>query len=173
MDVINACIIAAANADLSTCRPVGLGIVDWITIGAAVAAIIGTLFALGRWIWSPFSQQNIKTFKQLRGAIKPLMDDNSRMFKNFAPNSGANNADEKLRFDQSIWKNLLPKVDKNNSAISKLIQSHCDVIPHLYSPTFERWLEHIDAFHAHMNDKSVGYREFQFPDEVIEIVNGK
>lgn len=173
MDFIGTCTTAAANGDLSKCTPIGLGIVDWITIGGAAIGIIVAVFAVGKWIASHFRQRNIRTFKQLCHAIKPFMDDNSRIFRKFGPNSGAKNATEELRFDLSIWSNLLPKIDKNNTEISCLIRSYQDLIPDRHSADFEQWLAHIDAFHAHVGDAAVSYTEFQFPITVVDIVNGK
>jgi len=174
MDFLRQCISAATTGDLALCKPVGLGIVDWITIAGAVGGAGYGVFRVAKWIFFAFfPKRKISSFKALRRAIYPLMTDNSQRFLKFGPNSGLRHGNEEMRFDLSVWRGLLPKIDRNNQKIAYLIRENEALIPQNLKDVFNRWLAHIDAFHVHVNDSKADYRRFQFPSEVVAIINGK
>jgi hypothetical protein len=105
--------------------------------------------------------------------IWPRMEDNRRIFQDFGPNSGIDNAgslEKAVRVDLSLWYSKRDTIVQNNSIICDYIRSNIGLIPEGYMPAFEKWLSHIDAFALHVADDAIDYREYQFPKEVISIV---
>ncbi len=165
--------------DLSTCKPLGLDVATWLAVFTALA---GVLFFVGgrviRWRSSTRSGgYNISRtiqrsrFHNLCRSIKPLMDENHRIFSQFGPNGGRGNGLPKaVRFELGVWYQLRQQIVDNNAEIRSMITANMPAVPQQYSFIFNRWLDHIDAFRAHVLDGAADYREHQFPREVSEIV---
>jgi hypothetical protein len=168
-ETLLACARAASSGSLPDCKPFGFTIVDWLTILASLASILGGLYWLINRILLKVDQARIRNFKTLRKAIRPLMEDNSRIFSEFGPNSGAHSKGS-VRFDVSVWKRARFTIGENNLEISRLIRDHQDLIPARHRKTFGNWLTHIDAFAAHLEDETVDYRNHQFPAAIPDII---
>jgi hypothetical protein len=157
--------------DLSGCSALGLSIVDWATVLGGLAILI----ALARWVFrwqSANRSQKINSFSELCRSLCPLMDDNSRIFNNFGPNSGAGDGRPKaIRFDMTAWNAIKAEIGCNNQKLKFLISSNSDLVPVDHRYIFQRWISHIDAFAAHLHDINVDYRHHQFPADVITIVH--
>lgn len=166
------CARAVAQGTLPDCKPLGFTVVDWLTIIVSMGTIIGGLYwALSRLYRLLFTRSGtqIRDFKSLRDAIRPLMDDNSRIFSQFGPNSGVRGIGA-VRFDLSVWKRVRATIGENNDKIAELIRTHRTVVPAHYRKSFDDWLSHIDAFSAHLADETVDYRHHQFPPGIPDII---
>lgn len=176
--ILNACTNAWNAGDLSTCKPLGFDLVGWIGIlTGAVAFLYFAVRHFRNWV-APQRTATLKArpwrsrFRALCAAIRPIMDENGRIFREFGPNSGRGNGAPKLvRQDVTVWKQLLPKVVTNNARIRELITANRQSIPPEQAPLFQDWVNHIDAFEAHASDDLADYRNNQFPAEVVELVH--
>jgi len=111
------------------------------------------------------------TFQLLCQRLKPLIDDNYRVFRDFGPNSGVDSVGP-VRYNLNAWYALREsKIVPNNRQIREMIVNDREIIPTRHKETFERWISHIDAFEAHVEDCSVDYREHQFPITIVDIIN--
>jgi hypothetical protein len=114
---------------------------------------------------------SIPNFQFLCRELKPLLDDNYRVFRDFGPNSGAGSKGP-VRYNLNAWYALREsQIVPNNQQIREMIVEHRNVIPGKYKAIFERLISHIDAFQAHVGDSSIDYREHQFPAEIVDIIN--
>jgi hypothetical protein len=178
-DLISACQVAWESGDLSSCKPLGLDAGTWMAVLGAIASI---LFMVVRWAASLkrtpaasefHAQRSIgrSRFQNLCRLVKPLMDENYRIFSEFGPNSGRGDGIPKIvRNELGVWYQARETIVANNMRIRALIATNLPVIPTRYAVVFENWLNHIDAFCAHVSDASVDYRRHQFPEEASEIV---
>ena len=170
---LNACVAAFRESNLPQCKPMGFGVIEWITVigfgGGAVTLLWKTGSLLYRLVHKQTSRP-IRSFRQLRSKLRPLVRDNSRIFQTFGPNSDASSAPSRLRSDVSAWKKIRARIAENNEQIANLIRINWHLVPAESAPAFERWLSHIDAFRAHLEDNSVDYRHHQFPREILKII---
>ena len=113
-----------------------------------------------------------RNLKELLRQIKPLLDDNGRIFRDFAPNSGSGGTGPiRGREKLALWQDLkIRAVVPNNANIRRMIEINQHVIPSKYQPLFTRMQSHIDAFEIHCKDPSVSYEEHQFPIEFAALV---
>lgn len=164
------CSLSPNDMDLSGCFWLGLSIVEWATVIGGLAIITG----LVKWVikaQSGGSLPKIKSFRALCREIEPLLDDNTRIFRTFGPNSGKGDGLPKIvRTDLTAWEDIRHQIADNNSEIKNLLNSGQKLIPSDYHLLFQRWISHIDAFNAHLGDPDVDYREHQFPTDVIGII---
>jgi hypothetical protein len=170
---LNACVAAFRESNLPQCKPMGFGVIDWITVIGFVGSAVTLLWKTGSLLYRLTHKQTsrpIRSFRQLRSKLRPLVEDNSRIFQAFGPNSGASSAASALRSDVSAWKKIRTKIAENNEQIANIIRTNWHLVPADSAPAFERWLSHIDAFNAHLEDSSVDYRDHQFPSEVLTII---
>jgi SEFIR domain len=115
----------------------------------------------------------VESFSELCRALVPLVEDNSRIFLDFGPNSDRekpNEPDRTVRFDLSIWFNKRGTIVSNNEEIGRRISAGRTIIPDNYWPLFSKWLSHIDAFKLHVEDNHIEYASNRFPAEIIEII---
>lgn len=176
---VSICSNALRAQDLSTCKPLGLDVSTWI---AALTALAGVLFFLCRWVvkWRSTGQTKShyisssvgrSRFRNLCSAVKPLMDENYRIFLSFGPNGGRGEGLPKaVRHELGVWYQLRETIVKNNNEIRAIITSNQSAIPTQFRAIFVQWLDHIDAFGAHVLDEFADYRDHQFPKEVSMIV---
>jgi hypothetical protein len=116
------------------------------------------------------------TFHAMCRAIWPLMEENRRIFEDFGPNSGGEKPGEQhrsVRFDLSIWKLKRQYIGEINQRIAGILQTHMGVIPDAHKYLFRKWLSHIDAFALHLMNENIDYRDHQFPNEIINVVQGQ
>jgi hypothetical protein len=178
--IATACTFAWNSSDLSSCTPLGLDISTWLAAGTA---IVGVAVFGGKALLNMRGKGNDKPpvikagqfrskFSKICCAIKPLMDENYRIFRGFGPNGGiADGRPKNVRMDLGIWYGLRAKIVENNSKIREIITANLDGIPAEHRPVFIRWLNHIDAFQAHIDDEAADYSNNQFPGEVSEIIS--
>lgn len=174
-----ACKNAFTTWNLETCEPLGLDASTWFTILPVVSGLIVYVIKVmadrikaSRTDTGRVSRTLLRSrFRNVCSKIKPLMDDNRRQFSQFGPNSGASNSPKVIRFDLGIWYELRQNIVGNNSKIRSLILSNISSIPSQHRNHFTRWLDHIDAFEAHVANNAADYRNHLFPVEVVNIVN--
>lgn len=166
------CARAVSAGSLPDCKPLGFNVADWLTIIVSLGTILGGLYWAATRLFHQLSKSGsgtIRSFKALRKAIQPLMDDNYRIFSQFGPNSGAK-AKGDVRFDLSVWKRARNRIGANNREIAQLIHGSLDLVSPQHRKTFREWLSHIDAFAAHLEDDRVDYRNHQFPAKIPDII---
>ncbi|WP_127610883.1 hypothetical protein [Croceicoccus ponticola] len=172
------CSKAWTIGDLSKCQPMGLNVDTWLVIITAIfipASIFLVKYFKGKINSSSTCRIPYKFFgSRFRGLcrkIKPLTDDNYRIFSSFGPNGGHTERSPKVvRTELDVWYGLRSKIVENNHIIKNLINENWDIIPKRHIISFRRWLNHIDAFQAHVTMGRADYRENQFPSEVVEII---
>jgi hypothetical protein len=172
------CLRAWQAQDLSTCKPLGFDLVGWAAI-LPVAA--GVVFFVVRALRARFArttnEDRLKArpwrnrFAALCRAIRPIVEENGRIFREFGPNSSAGGPARIVRQNLGVWKQMMPTVAENNARIRKLITANLDSIPQRHAELFERWINHIDAFEAHAEDPLADYRHHQFPREVVDVIH--
>ena len=149
----------------------GLSLVEWMTVISGLTAFISIL----RWVVNAQSGERlprIKSFRALCREIEPMLDDNTRIFNTFGPNSGKGVGLPKIvRTDLTAWEVIRRQIAHNNAQIKDLLVSSQKLIPSDHHLLFQRWISHIDAFNAHLGDTSVDYREHQFPTDIVEIIH--
>lgn len=110
------------------------------------------------------------TFGKLCLKIRPLLDENSRIFLDFGPNSDANSVDP-VRWDLTLWENSKREIIvPNNRKTAALIKEHYSSIPHEYRNIFNSMLSHIYAFEKHCETPAFDYSEHQFPKAFKQII---
>ncbi|MGF1839636.1 hypothetical protein [Vibrio atlanticus] len=110
-----------------------------------------------------------KNLKKAASAIRPLLDENRRLFMTFGPNSDSGNTEE-LRHDMALWEELkktqiVPNNDKIRiilDAISEFSQSEQSTISDIKS--------HIEAFKKHCEDPEFDYSNHQFPEAFADLI---
>lgn len=168
--------------DLSTCKPLGWDAATWIAVLTALASLASLLIYCGRKLYrrwrgvrsSSYVGGNFRRsrFRNLCRSIKPIMDDNYRMFSKFGPNSGSSEGLPKIvRHDLGIWYQVRNKISENNKKIEYLIKENMTAIPFEFRPAFIQWLDHIDAFNAHIIDDKADYSRNQFPRDISAIIS--
>jgi hypothetical protein len=168
------CKSAIERGDLRICEPLGLSLADWATILGLLLAIAGGLKFLGgpiaRRLVNRRDAGRFRSFKGLSSAVRRLAHENKRIFRTFGPKSGA--ADDGFdRFDVAAWHQARLNIRTNNERILLLLQNNIDLVPARYLQTFTEWINHIEAFSAHLNDPNVDYRHHRFPDKLDAILN--
>jgi hypothetical protein len=176
--IADMCLRAWQAQDLSTCKPLGFDLVGWAAILPLLAA---ALFFIVRNLRSRSSRSRNpdritarpwrRRFRGLCSAIRPIMDENGRVFREFGPNSGAGGPARVVRQNIGVWRQMMPTVVGNNARIRALIKTNWDAIPERHAELFGRWLNHIDAFEAHAQDPLADYRHHQFPREIVDLIN--
>ena len=180
--MLNVCLEAWKTSDLSSCKPLGLGIDVWVSvIGLSILGLlallwrtfwrvvtsVGHIFGVAlAWTWHKALGQS--EYEKLSATLRPLVRDNKRIFEAFGPKSGKN-VDE-VRHDLSLWFENRRKIEENNKIIKDEIFKNYDNIPIEYRSIFDSWVSHIDAFEAHLKNDSVDYRNNRFPKEVLKII---
>ena len=113
---------------------------------------------------------DIQSFHELCGRIRPLMEENGRVYRDFAPNSGANSPGP-LRLEFGLWDRAKREIlVPNNQKIAGLLEGGRDLVPATHRPLFDAWMSHIYAFEKHCEDPAVDYRDHQFPVGVTSVV---
>ena len=167
------CRIAIAQSDLRTCEPLGLSLADWATIIGLVIVILGGLKVIGAPVARFFGwtgRARVRSYRGLKKAVRPLALDNKRIFRTFGPKSGADE-DGLESFDLATWYQARVIINQNNQKILHILQENNNLIPPRYQAVFTDWMNHIQAFLAHLEDSSVDYRSHQFPKEIDAILD--
>lgn len=166
------CKTAFASGDLRTCEPLGLSLADWATIAGFVIVIMGLLkFPIMPIVrhFSSSNEKSIRNFGGLKKALRRSAADNKRIFRAFGPKSGAMDEDFD-KFDVAAWHQARLNIRKNNQEILELLQKYSYLIPAHSELSFKKWINHIQAFSAHLEDPKVDYRHHRFPPEIDTIL---
>ncbi|MCY1046883.1 toll/interleukin-1 receptor domain-containing protein [Corallococcus sp. bb12-1] len=114
---------------------------------------------------------DIHSFQEFCGLLRPLIEENGRVYRDFAPNSGANSPGS-LRSEFGLWERAKREIlVPNNQKIAGLIQEGRNLVPAPHRALFEAWVSHIYAFEKHCEDPTVDYRDHQFPVGVTSVVS--
>jgi predicted nucleotidyltransferase len=125
-------------------------------------------------IWRLMNSQpkTMKKYKSLAKAakdIRPLMDDNRRIFTAFGPNSESGNIDE-LRQDYEVWEQLKrEQIVPNNDEILSIL-NRVKVFEHSEIPLVNKMKSHISAFKKHCSDPNFDYTRDQFPFSFADLI---
>lgn len=107
--------------------------------------------------------KKFKTFKQLQGQIKPLLEENQRIYENYFLNE-----------NKKLWDKFEPQILINNKKIKKLLNNNLNLIQnHKYKEYSNReyvdkYLMHIDEFETTRQDDEK-IRQVLFPAEINSI----
>jgi len=166
--VIQYVVAAVANIAIPDTPPsVGFGL---ICAGVGVL-VLGRLIPDRSIAFASSEGSPIQDFGDLCRLLKPLLDDNYRVFRNFGPNSGADSLGP-VRHNLAAWHELRAStIVPNNTRIRHLVNSNRGLVPKQFWLVFEELISHIDAFEAHVKNDKVEYPNNQFPNAVVEIVN--
>ncbi|MFO1261570.1 MAG: hypothetical protein U1E68_10910 [Sphingomonadaceae bacterium] len=166
------CKTAFASGDLRTCEPLGLSLADWATIAGFFIVVMGlSKFAVIPVVrhFNSSNEKSIRNFRGLKKALRRSAADNKRIFRTFGPKSGAMDEDFE-KFDVAAWHQARLNIRNNNQEILALLQKYSHLIPARFEPDFTKWINHIQAFSAHLEDPKVDYRHHRFPPEVDTIL---
>ncbi|MDH5976873.1 hypothetical protein L8R98_08795 [Vibrio splendidus] len=141
----------------------------FVLIGFILVLIACGLFYLKHY---HSSIEKVVTYKNLRKAastIRPILDENRRIFMTFGPNSDSGNTGE-LRHDMALWEELkktqiVPNNDKIRSvldSVSEFDQSEQSVVSDIKS--------HIEAFKKHCENPEFDYSKNQFPQAFADLI---
>ena len=149
-----------------------------LTSGAdAVFIAIGAVMVLASiflFFWRVLSQspKRKKTYKSLAKAakvIRPLMDENRRIFTAFGPNSESGNTGE-LRHDYEVWEGLKKsKIAPNNDEILGILNS-VNNFSESEKPIVDKMKSHIEAFKEHCENPMFDYSQNQFPLSFADLI---
>jgi hypothetical protein len=145
----------------------------------SVFIVIGSLmifFSIFIYLWRLFNNnpKSLKKYKTLSKAardIRPLMDENRRIFTTFGPNSGAGSTGE-LRHDYEVWQELkLEQIAPNNDKILSLL-NRVKTFGQCEAPVVSDMKSHIQAFKTHCKNPNFDYSKNQFPLAFSDLILG-
>ncbi len=142
----------------------------FVIIGALMVITSCFLF----WLRGERSRESsVKKYKTLYDAsleIRPIMDENRRVFINFGPNSDSGSSGA-LRHDFEVWERLkIEQIIPNNEKILGILNHTFRFKKDELSPV-ERIKSHIQAFETHCENPNQDYSEHQFPLEFADLIN--
>lgn len=135
----------------------------FVLVGALMISTSCFLF------WTKYSTTNktkkSKNYKNLSSAskdLRPILEENRRIFNTFGPNSDAGSTGE-LRHDYNVWNRLKSEqIVPNNIKILDILNNtetyKADEISHI-----EKMKSHIQAFEDHCKNPKFDYSNNQFP----------
>lgn len=141
----------------------------FIVIGAFMIVSSVILFTLKQLRSKSNSSKIYKTLSKAARDIRPLMDDNRRIFTAFGPNTSAGSTD-KLRHDYEVWEQLkLDQVVPNNDSILSILNrvKRLNKREELVVSTMK---SHIQAFKKHCEDPNFDYSQNQFPIAFSDLI---
>jgi predicted nucleotidyltransferase len=114
----------------------------------------------------------VKKYKSLQHAAKdlrPLMDENRRVFTAFGPNSESGNVDD-LRQDYEVWEQLkMDQIVPNNDEIMNIL-NRVKVLTKNEAPIVSKMKSHIAAFKKHCSNPNFDYSNDQFPLSFADLI---
>lgn len=114
----------------------------------------------------------VKKYKSLQHAakdIRPLMDDNRRVFTAFGPNSESGNVDD-LRQDYEVWEQLKrDQIIPNNDEILSIL-NRVKVLTQNEASIVSKMKSHIAAFKKHCSSPNFSYSKDQFPLSFADLI---
>lgn len=95
--------------------------------------------------------------------INALLSENDNLFREFSPNSDGK---DPLKADIGLWHTVRNNnINTNNKKILELLVKHKLLIPNSNKILFEKMINHIIAFEAHIKDENISYTNHQFPKD--------
>lgn len=141
----------------------------FIVIGAFMIASSVVLFALRQLSNRASFSKRYKTLSKAASDIRPLMDDNRRIFTVFGPNTGAGSTDE-LRHDYEVWEQLkLDQIVPNNDSILNIL-NRVKKFDKNEKLIVSEMKSHIQAFKKHCEDPKFDYSQNQFPIAFSDLI---
>lgn len=114
----------------------------------------------------------VKRYKSLKRAakdIRPLMEDNRRIFIAFGPNSESGNVDD-LRKDYEVWGQLkIEQILPNNDKILSILD-RVKVLTKNETSIVGKMKSHIAAFRTHCANPNFDYSNDQFPLNFADLI---
>ena len=145
--------------------------VDIIFIVIGVLMIVSSvfLFTLKQLSNKTNSSKKYKTLSKAARDIRPLMDDNRRIFTAFGPNTSSGNTDE-LRHDYEVWEQLkLDQIVPNNDSILSIL-NRVKKLDNREELVVSAMKSHVQAFKKHCEDPSFDYSQNQFPIAFSDLI---
>lgn len=134
----------------------------FIVVGAFMIVSSVVLFTLRQLNNRASTSKRYKTLSKAASDIRPLMEDNRRIFTVFGPNTSAGSTDE-LRHDYEVWEQLkLDQIVPNNDSILNILNRVKKFNEHERLIVSEM-KSHIQAFKKHCEDPRFDYSQNQFP----------
>ncbi|MGO2234131.1 hypothetical protein B6N13_18230 [Marinomonas sp. UCMA 3892] len=141
----------------------------FIVIGAFMIVSSVVLFTLKQLSNKTGSFKRYKTLSKAARDIRPLMDDNRRIFTTFGPNTSAGSTDE-LRHDYEVWEQLkLDQIVPNNDSILSIL-NRVKKLDKREELVVSEMKSHIQAFKKHCEDPSFDYSQNQFPIAFSDLI---
>lgn len=110
-----------------------------------------------------------KTLSKAAPDIRPLMDDNRRIFTAFGPNTSAGSTDE-LRHDYEVWEQLkLDQIVPNNDSILSIL-NRVKKLDKREELVVSAMKSHVQAFKKHCEDPNFDYSQNQFPIAFSDLI---
>lgn len=106
--------------------------------------------------------------------IGTLLNRNKNLWREFGPNSSENSVKDPIKQDLNLWRNIKTnEISPNNRNIRTLIEENQKIILPDDRFLFEKMLNHIIAFEAHIVDETIDYRKHQFPVDFEKLIYSK
>jgi predicted nucleotidyltransferase len=144
---------------------------DTIFIALGFVMIFSSImiFILRMKVWQHGIVKKYKSLQQAAKDIRPLIDENRRVFAAFGPNSESGNIDD-LRRDFEVWEQLkrdqiVPNNDEILSILNRvklLAQNEIFIVDLMKS--------HIAAFKKHCSNPNFSYGNNQFPLSFADLI---
>lgn len=140
-----------------------------IFIGAAMIFSSIIIFVVRLINSQPGTVKKYKSLQRAAKDIRPLMDDNRRIFTAFGPNSESGNIDE-LRQDHEVWERLKrEQIAPNNDEILSIL-NRVKVLAPNETPIVSKMKSHISAFKEHCSNPKFDYSNYQFPLSFADLI---
>ncbi len=117
----------------------------------------------------PWAVKKYKSLQRAAKDIRPLMDDNRRIFTVFGPNSESGNVDD-LRQDYEVWEQLKrDQIVPNNDEILSIL-NRVKVLTQYEASIVSKMKSHISAFKMHCSNPNFSYSNNQFPLSFADLI---
>ncbi len=141
----------------------------FVFIGFILVLISCWLFYLKHHHHNTNESISYKNLRKAASAIRPLLDENRRIFMTFGPNSGSGNTEE-LHDDMTLWEELKrTKIVTNNEKINNILDSVSEFDRSEQVIVFDI-KSHIEAFRKHCENPSFDYSKNQFPQSFADLI---
>lgn len=141
----------------------------FIVIGSFMIVSSVALFTLKQLSNKTSPSKTYKTLSKAAPDIRPLMDDNRRIFTSFGPNTSAGNTGE-LRHDYEVWEQLkLDQIVPNNDSILSIL-NRVKKLDKREGLVVSAMKSHVQAFKKHCEDPNFDYSQNQFPIAFSDLI---
>lgn len=141
----------------------------FIVIGAFMIVASVFLFTLKQESNKTDSSKRYKTLSNAARDIRPLMDDNRRIFTAFGPNASAGSTGELLH-DYKVWEQLkLDQIVPNNDRILSIL-NRVKKLDQREELVVSAMKSHAQAFKKHCENPNFDYSQNQFPIAFSDLI---